>query len=823
VTLNSGDNNGQVYLQQSASGMTLTNSDNMIQGYGVVGNGGLTVVNSAAGTIAANVSGRTLVLNGSGGITNLGLLEATNGGILQISAVVNNLNGNVTANAGTVNVNSTIQGGVLNSLNDGTLQTVGTATLDGSSQGPVTLSAGSTYYGSPASATNVQGTIVNFGNIQPNAGSGNNTFLQFTGNTTLQGGGTVTLNSGDNNGQVYLQQSASSVTLTNVDNTIQGYGVIGNGGLTIANNAAGTIDANVRGPTMLLNGGGGIANAGLLEGTNGGVLQISAVVNNLNGNVTANAGTVNVNSTIQGGTLNSINGGTLQTVGTATLDGSSQGPVTLSAGSTYYGSPASVTNVQGTIVNFGNIQPNAGSGNTTYVQFAADTTLQGGGTVTLNSGDLNGQVYLQQSASSVTLTNVDNTIEGYGVIGYNGLALINQAAGTLLANSAGNTLLVNGSGGLANDGTLQANAGSTLQVASNLTNFSSDTLTGGTYVVNGSSSAAAALQLSLGSNSGGEIVNNAATIVLDGPAGNTRFLDSNGNNALSNLAANSTASSNLTVQDGYVFQTVGDFSNAGTVVVGGNGSGLTVGPGGGNTYTQTGGNTLINSGGTLSAQAINLMGGSLYLNNNATLTNPLTLGSGTIGGLGTFAPPGGVVIGTSQVVAPGIAHSLAYNLSNTAIGALNFGTGLTLASGGTYVWELGDASGAAGTGWDEILVAGTLTITSTPGAPFFLTVFSASDNPLYSGPVVFDNTQHYSWTIASASGGIAGFDPSAIDIDSSEFTAVFGSGQFFLTQTGNDLMLNFTPVPEPSTYALLGLGLGVMVVAGRRRRKLKAQ
>ena len=285
------------------------------------------------------------------------------------------------------------------------------------------------------------------------------------------------------------------------DNTIQGYGVIGNGGLTIANNAAGTIDANVRGPTMLLNGGGGIANAGLLEGTNGGVLQISAVVNNLNGNVTANAGTVNVNSTIQGGTLNSINGGTLQTVGTATLDGSSQGPVTLSAGSTYYGSPASVTNVQGTIVNFGNIQPNAGSGNTTYVQFAADTTLQGGGTVTLNSGDLNGQVYLQQSASSVTLTNVDNTIEGYGVIGYNGLALINQAAGTLLANSAGNTLLVNGSGGLANDGTLQANAGSTLQVASNLTNFSSDTLTGGTYVVNGSSSAAAALQLSLGSNS----------------------------------------------------------------------------------------------------------------------------------------------------------------------------------------------------------------------------------------------------------------------------------------------------------------------------------
>lgn len=394
--------------------------------------------------------------------------------------------------------------------------------------------------------------------------------------------------------------------------------------------------------------------------------------------------------------------------------------------------------------------------------------------------------------------------------------------GMLLANSVGNTLLVNGPGGLTDDGTLQADAGSTLQVTSNLTNFSGNTLTGGTYVMNGGSSAAGVLQLSLGSNSGGEIVNNAATIVLDGPAANTRFLDSNGNNVLSNLASNSTASSSFTVQGGYVFQTAGDFSNAGTVVVGGNGSSLTVGPGGGNTYTQTGGNTLINSGGTLGAQAVNLMGGSLYLNNNATLTNSLTFWSGTIGGLGTFAPPGGVVIGTSQVVAPGITRSLPYNLSNTAIGTLSFGTGLTLASGGTYVWELGDAFAAAGTGWDEILVAGTLTITSTPGAPFFLTVFSASNNSIYSGPVVFDNTQYYSWTIASASGGIAGFDPNAIAIDSSEFSTSLGSGQFFLIQTGNDLMLNFTPVPEPSTYALMGLGLGVVVV-GLHRRKLQAR
>jgi hypothetical protein len=37
--------------------------------------------------------------------------------------------------------------------------------------------------------------------------------------------------------------------------------------------------------------------------------------------------------------------------------------------------------------------------------------------------------------------------------------------------------------------------------------------------------------------------------------------------------------------------------------------------------------------------------------------------------------------------------------------------------------------------------------------------------------------------------------------------------------SGPNLMLNFTPVPEPSTWALMATGLGALVAAVRRRRR----
>ena len=368
-------------------------------------------------------------------------------------------------------------------------------------------------------------TISNAGSILLNGGGGSSAFLILDANTTLQGGGTLTLSataSGDG-GNAYIEQFGGvGLTLTNVNNTIQGAGVIGNGGLALNN--AGTINANVIGQGLLLNGSGGVTNTKLLEASSGGILQINGVtVNNGGGNITANiASTVQLfgSAVVQGGTLN--NSGKGATLGTpygqtATLDGSTQGPLTING--TYTSALGSNTFVLGTITNKGNIQVNGGSGSQTYLILNANTTLQGGGTVTLSStaSGGGGNAYIEQFGGvGLTLTNVNNTIQGAGVIGNGGLALNN--AGTINANANGQGLLLNGSGGVTNTKLLEASGGGILQISGVTVNNSGEHhgqhhgQHGGTVQLVGSTTV-----------QGGTLNNNGGT--LGTPSGQTAYLD----------------------------------------------------------------------------------------------------------------------------------------------------------------------------------------------------------------------------------------------------------------------------------------------------------
>ena len=142
VTLSTATGGGDAVIQESSGGLTLTNSST-IQGAGVIGSNGLALVNS--GTIDANtktgVAG--LTLNGGGGITNTGTLEATVGGTLAVDNNVVNTGGKITA-SGTGSIvdlgGVSITGGTLTAKTGGALETQGTTTLSG-----VTLATGTTY------------------------------------------------------------------------------------------------------------------------------------------------------------------------------------------------------------------------------------------------------------------------------------------------------------------------------------------------------------------------------------------------------------------------------------------------------------------------------------------------------------------------------------------------------------------------------------------------------------------------------------------------------------------------------------------------------
>ena len=162
-------------------------------------------------------------------------------------------------------------------------------------------------------------------------------------------GGTLTLTGTSAGGAVSLaggmiDDNGSSETLDNFNNSIFGYGSIGNGddNLPLQNDSAAVIDANYQFGTLTLDtGSNAIINTGLLEATNDGVLTIQSLVENASGTVeAASGGYVDVQGNISGGQALIVDG-TLEydghsDVATAFSDGE-QGALVLGAGSSFTG------------------------------------------------------------------------------------------------------------------------------------------------------------------------------------------------------------------------------------------------------------------------------------------------------------------------------------------------------------------------------------------------------------------------------------------------------------------------------------------------------
>jgi hypothetical protein len=124
---------------------------------------------------------------------------------------------------------------------------------------------------------------------------------------------------------------------------------------------------------------------------------------------------------------------------------------------------------------------------------------------------------------------------------------------------------------------------------------------------------------------------------------------------------------------------------------------------------------------------------------------------------------------------------------------------------GSYQWQMNDANGAPGTGYDQLVINGALNISASSGSPFVIKV--ASLNGAVAGNAAnFDNTTPKSWTLLTTTGGITGFDPTYFDVNTSGFSNPLGGAYFTvsLSGDGNSLLLNLV------IGGVVGTGTGVL-------------
>ena len=219
--------------------------------------------------------------------------------------------------------------------------------------------------------------------------------------------------------------------------------------------------------------------------------------------------------------------------------------------------------------------------------------------------------------------------------------------------------------------------------------------------------------------------------------------------------------------------------------------------------------------------------GTLITNIGVSVANPITLNDGgTLAGFGTFSPGTNLNFQNDSLLIPGSTSLVGVTgpSSIPVVGTLAFGgsTSLTFGSNGELFFGITDANGAAGVGYSTVSVSGGLNITATSIAPFDIYIYSFAPGTNATNTTMasnFNSSNPYSWTLVAAAGGITGFNASDFNVNTSGFENPLGIGSFYVSQSGNDLMLNFTPVPEPSTWALMGSGFGALGAAMLLRRR----
>ena len=482
------------------------------------------MVNRSGGLVDANVPTGTLNVDpGTGGLTNQGLMRASNGGFLLLNGNggggFDNTGGTISALDGSevqLTNGVSITGGILNTVGTGLIRTLNSAVL-------TDLTIAGAFRVTNNTSLTLVGTINNTASITLNS-LGNFTDLVINSDVTLVGGGVVNI---ANAGRVRGFGTLFIGGLAGESQTIQGEGNnsgsgLGANELTLVNRSGGLVDANVSGAALNVDPGtGGLTNEGLMRASNGGFLLLNGNggggFDNTDGTISALDGSevqLTNGVSITGGILNTAGTGLFQTLNSAVLT-----DLTL-AGAFRVTNNTSLTLV-GTINNTAIITLNS-LGNFTDLLTSGNVTLTGNGTINLNSA--------ARIRGSGILTNAGNTIAGEANnsgsgLGANEIGIVNQAGGVISANVSGLILNVDPdvANGLVNQGTMQAVSGGILLLNGNgggtFTNSGTIKATGGTLQFTGAVTSSGTVDVgadSLSISGSGSYTQSAGTFRLAG-------------------------------------------------------------------------------------------------------------------------------------------------------------------------------------------------------------------------------------------------------------------------------------------------------------------
>lgn len=717
----------------------------------------------------------TGVLSGAGGIT------VSSGAYLTLS-------GNNTYAGGTTASNGRIYVGHDRALGTGTVTMTTQAIFD---DGGARTLANDFQLNSTSGFVAVDGLTLD-GNIAGSAGA----------DVMITGPGTLTLNGANTYpGTTNLQAGTLVIGNDTVSGTgsalgsgflsLNGGTLRGDGTARVLGNAV-TLAANsVIGGASNLTFNGTLTNSGgnrTLTVSNSALTTIGAI--NLSNNNTARTLTITgTGNTAVTGVI--ANGGT----GAGLLTKSGNGTLTLSGTNTYGG----VTTVSGGVLSVSTLANGGSDSNIGRSSSAAANLVLNGGTLrytgaeggtdrlfTLGTGASGGAIDASGTGplSLTSSGSIATTGTGTRTLTLTGSNTGNNTLGALIANQGSNATSLTKSGA----GTWVVSGASTYTGVTAINGgilSASNLKDGGTASnIGQSSNAASNLVFSGGAlryTGGAQTTNRLFTLGADGGT-----LEASGSGTLGFVNTGSLVVSG-TGDRTLVLSGTNTGANALAPVIADPGSGTTsLSKTGSGSWSLTGANTY--SGNTT------VTGGILKANNS----------SGSATGSGQVTVSSGGALGGSGIVSGSVVLNGTLSPGNS-VGHLTTGN-LTASSTGIYEWEISDATGSEGTGWDLATVNGSISFDL--GATFKIVSLNL---------VHFDPASDFSWLVATTTTGILGWQSVALNL--SGFTNPY-SGTFSLGVAGNDLKLNYDAVPEPATWVLAALGLAGLMIYRRKRRKI---